>query len=197
MSTFSFYEKTSRLIFICVNATIEAPDAEQSKLHIAARKHLLPHLLDRKNVLTPPFNFNRIRYIAKSNSMKTQSETNARIFAWQDGAPRAGLTRRSLRSRSKYRQRLSDGEIVALDEDGSQCFEQLQNHKRDCFIIYFAFDLLFLNGKSLTEVPLNAKPNSNEYYPKAWLEESGLLIMLPTEGWICLQHSKHSSLREW
>jgi bifunctional non-homologous end joining protein LigD len=47
-----------------------------------------------------------------------------------------------------------DGEIVAIDEDGAQCFEQLQNHKRDCFIIYFAFDLLFLNGESLTEVPL-------------------------------------------
>jgi bifunctional non-homologous end joining protein LigD len=47
-----------------------------------------------------------------------------------------------------------DGEIVAIDEDGAQCFEQLQNHKRDCFIIYFAFDLLFLDGESLTEVPL-------------------------------------------
>src|SRR4030095_5318802 len=40
-----------------------------------------------------------------------------------------------------------DGEIVAIDENGAQCFEQLQNHKRDCFILYFAFDLLFLNGE--------------------------------------------------
>jgi bifunctional non-homologous end joining protein LigD len=47
-----------------------------------------------------------------------------------------------------------DGEIVAIDEDGAQCFEQLQNHRRDCFIIYFGFDLLFLNGESLTEMPL-------------------------------------------
>jgi bifunctional non-homologous end joining protein LigD len=47
-----------------------------------------------------------------------------------------------------------DGEIVALDENGVQCFEQLQNHTRDCAIIYFAFDLLFLDGKSLTDVPL-------------------------------------------
>ena len=37
---------------------------------------------------------------------------------------------------------------------GAQSFEQLQNHKRDCFIIYFAFDLLFLDGKSLTEMAL-------------------------------------------
>src|SRR6266481_7391861 len=35
-----------------------------------------------------------------------------------------------------------DGEIVALDEEGAQCFDQLQNNKRDCAIIYFAFDLM-------------------------------------------------------
>jgi len=47
-----------------------------------------------------------------------------------------------------------DGEIVALDKKGMQCFEQLQNHRRDCAILYFAFDLVFLDGESLTEVPL-------------------------------------------
>jgi bifunctional non-homologous end joining protein LigD len=47
-----------------------------------------------------------------------------------------------------------DGEIVALDENGVQCFDQLQNHTRDCSIIYFAFDLVFLNGESLTDLSL-------------------------------------------
>jgi bifunctional non-homologous end joining protein LigD len=47
-----------------------------------------------------------------------------------------------------------DGEIVALDTNGHQCFDQLQNHKRDCPILYFAFDLVFLESESLTEVPL-------------------------------------------
>jgi bifunctional non-homologous end joining protein LigD len=47
-----------------------------------------------------------------------------------------------------------DGEIVALDEEGAQCFDQLQNNKRDYAIIYFAFDLTFLDGESLNEVPL-------------------------------------------
>jgi bifunctional non-homologous end joining protein LigD len=47
-----------------------------------------------------------------------------------------------------------DGEVVALDENGVQCFEQLQNHSRDCAIIYFAFDLIFLEGESLTDLPL-------------------------------------------
>lgn len=47
-----------------------------------------------------------------------------------------------------------DGEIVAIDGNGAQCFEQLQNHKRDCAIIYFTFDLMFLDGESLIQVPL-------------------------------------------
>jgi bifunctional non-homologous end joining protein LigD len=47
-----------------------------------------------------------------------------------------------------------DGEIVALDENGAQCFEQLQNHKRDCAILYFAFDLIFLDGANLTDLSL-------------------------------------------
>ena len=47
-----------------------------------------------------------------------------------------------------------DGEICAIDENGAQCFEQLQNHTRECFILYFAFDLLFLNGESLMDLPL-------------------------------------------
>jgi bifunctional non-homologous end joining protein LigD len=61
-----------------------------------------------------------------------------------------------------------DGEIVAVDEDGAQCFEQLQNHKRDCFIIYFAFDLLFLDGESLTQVPLiERKAQLKQILPKS------------------------------
>lgn len=47
-----------------------------------------------------------------------------------------------------------DGEIVALDENGVQCFEQLQNHVRNCAILFFAFDLIFLDGVSLTDLPL-------------------------------------------
>ncbi len=47
-----------------------------------------------------------------------------------------------------------DGEIVALDENGAQCFEHLQNHKPGAFIIYFAFDVLYVDGESLTDKPL-------------------------------------------
>jgi hypothetical protein len=40
--------------------------------------------------------------------------------------------------------------IVGLDENDLPCFEDLQNRKK-CFVVYFAFDLLMLNGKDLAE----------------------------------------------
>ena len=46
-----------------------------------------------------------------------------------------------------------DGEIVGLDENEVPCFENLQNRKQ-CFIVYFVFDCLMLNGNDLRNEPL-------------------------------------------
>lgn len=46
-----------------------------------------------------------------------------------------------------------DGEIVGLDENDLPCFENLQNRKK-CFVAYFAFDCLMLNGNDLRSEPL-------------------------------------------
>jgi bifunctional non-homologous end joining protein LigD len=46
-----------------------------------------------------------------------------------------------------------DGEIVGLDENNVPCFETLQNRKQ-CFIVYFVFDCLMLNGNDLRNEPL-------------------------------------------
>ena len=46
-----------------------------------------------------------------------------------------------------------DGEIVGLDENDVPCFEKLQNRKQ-CFIVYFVFDCLMLNGNDLRNEPL-------------------------------------------
>jgi bifunctional non-homologous end joining protein LigD len=46
-----------------------------------------------------------------------------------------------------------DGEIVGLDENDVPCFEKLQNRKK-CFVAYFAFDCLMLNGNDLRNKPL-------------------------------------------
>ncbi|MGV3742933.1 MAG: non-homologous end-joining DNA ligase, partial [Burkholderiaceae bacterium] len=50
-----------------------------------------------------------------------------------------------------------DGEIVVLDEHGLPSFQQLQNafdEKSTAQVIFFAFDLLYLNGYDLRNAPL-------------------------------------------
>src|SRR5262249_16713898 len=45
-----------------------------------------------------------------------------------------------------------DGEIACVDELGRSVFNDLLFRRRDC--VFFAFDLLFLNGKDLRTLPL-------------------------------------------
>jgi bifunctional non-homologous end joining protein LigD len=45
-----------------------------------------------------------------------------------------------------------DGEIVAVDESGMPAFYDLMKRKRQT--LYFAFDLLWLNGRDLRDLPL-------------------------------------------
>ncbi len=52
-----------------------------------------------------------------------------------------------------------DGEIVALDEKGLPCFAGLRSGKaaKECAIVFYAFDLLYLNGNDLTQKPLTER----------------------------------------
>ena len=54
-----------------------------------------------------------------------------------------------------------DGEIAALDEKGRSSFQLLQLFKSSggISLVYFAFDLLFLDGKDLRKEPLSARRN--------------------------------------
>jgi bifunctional non-homologous end joining protein LigD len=48
-----------------------------------------------------------------------------------------------------------DGEIVALDEKGMPCFDGLRSRRpRGCVIVYYAFDLLYVDGRDLMRRPL-------------------------------------------
>jgi bifunctional non-homologous end joining protein LigD len=54
-------------------------------------------------------------------------------------------------------QALIDGEVVAVEADGKPNFQLLQNSLRDrntTRLIYYAFDLLFLDGRDLRSAPL-------------------------------------------
>src|SRR6266403_2273360 len=55
-----------------------------------------------------------------------------------------------------------DGEVVAVDDKGRSSFQLLQAHEmegRKSPIYFYAFDLLQLDGKSLIELPLEARKN--------------------------------------
>jgi bifunctional non-homologous end joining protein LigD len=54
---------------------------------------------------------------------------------------------------------LLDGEIVALDMNGRPSFQALQHRvaHRGFAIVFYAFDLLHLNGESLTRLPLEER----------------------------------------
>ena len=69
----------------------------------------------------------------------------------------------------KSRECIVDGEIVAMDESGRASFSLMQQRSglslegkrrspdRDVFILYYAFDLLYLNGYSLQKVDLEER----------------------------------------
>ena len=57
----------------------------------------------------------------------------------------------------KAKTALIDGEVVALDQDGLPRFDALRSRRRDCSIVFYAFDLLHLDGFDLTRCPLLAR----------------------------------------
>jgi bifunctional non-homologous end joining protein LigD len=53
-----------------------------------------------------------------------------------------------------------DGEIVVQEPDGTTNFQKLQNylkHRRDTSLLYYVFDLPYLNGYNLCDVPLSER----------------------------------------
>jgi bifunctional non-homologous end joining protein LigD len=60
-------------------------------------------------------------------------------------------------ARIRVRQAAVDGEIVALDKDGRPSFQDLQHPTRAHLIVFYAFDLLHLDGHDLTRLPLQER----------------------------------------
>ena len=57
----------------------------------------------------------------------------------------------------KARRALLDGEIVAHDPEGRPSFQALQHTAQPRTIVYYAFDLLHLDGEDLTQRPLERR----------------------------------------
>lgn len=63
-----------------------------------------------------------------------------------------------------------DGEVVAIDESGKSDFQMLQNSlkaQKDSNLIFYAFDLLYLNGKDLRKEPLLERKDVLEQVTKS------------------------------
>lgn len=73
-----------------------------------------------------------------------------------------------------------DGEIVALDKDGRPSFQALQHREshRDHQIVFYAFDLLHLNGHELLGLPLESR---QELLPDV-VGSSGILLLRELPG---------------
>lgn len=50
-----------------------------------------------------------------------------------------------------------DGELVALNAEGKPDFNLMQNYKSAEFMVYFVFDILMHEGRSLLELPLSER----------------------------------------
>lgn len=68
-----------------------------------------------------------------------------------------------------------DGEAVALDEDGVPSFSEMQNRARSTRVEYWAFDILYLDGRSL----LRAKYSDRRRLLEALADGGGLIVPDP------------------
>jgi DNA ligase D-like protein (predicted ligase) len=72
----------------------------------------------------------------------------------------------------KARQVVLDGEIVAHDSDGRPSFQALQHSTQPRTIVFYAFDVLHLNGADLTHRPLEER---RAKLPQV-IRDSGLVV---------------------
>jgi DNA ligase D-like protein (predicted ligase)/DNA ligase D-like protein (predicted polymerase)/DNA ligase D-like protein (predicted 3'-phosphoesterase) len=85
-----------------------------------------------------------------------------------------------------------DGEAVALDASGVPSFSEMQNRKRSTPLEYWAFDILYLDGRSL----LRAKYSDRRRLLEALAEGGGLIVpdALSGDGPEAMEHARK---RRW
>jgi bifunctional non-homologous end joining protein LigD len=81
-----------------------------------------------------------------------------------------------------------DGEAVALDEHGVPSFSEMQNRARSTRVEFWAFDILYLDGRSL----LKAKYSDRRRLLEALASGGGLIVpdLLPGDGPEALEYAR-------
>ena len=96
--------------------------------------------------------FDGYRIHARIVDKKTKLFTRTGLD-WTEKYPAVATSLAKLPAQSAY----IDGEVCAIRPDGTTSFAELQaatDHKETARLVYFAFDLLFLDGDDLTSRPL-------------------------------------------
>ena len=132
------------------------------------------------------------RMHARIDSDKIQLLTRTGLD-WSHRYKRTIEALRSLKAKSAY----LDGELCALNADGLPVFSRLQaamDEGRTDQLVFFAFDLLFLNGQSTAQLPLiERKERLKRLFNK---ETQGLRYTeLAPFNWRCLSPSDQPSMR--
>jgi len=85
-----------------------------------------------------------------------------------------------------------DGEVVALDETGVPRFGEMQNRARSTRVEFWAFDILYLDGRPL----LRAKYSDRRRILSALAQDGGLIVpdQIPGDGPEALQYARK---RRW
>jgi bifunctional non-homologous end joining protein LigD len=85
-----------------------------------------------------------------------------------------------------------DGEVVALDESGVPSFGEMQNRARSTRLEYWAFDVLYLDGRSL----LRARYSDRRRVLEALADGGGLIVpdLLPGDGPEALEYARERRL---
>ena len=115
----------------------------------------------------------RALLIKHAQRVQIQSRNNKNLTAAYPGVRDAG-------SRLRATTAVVDGEIVAVDEHGHPSFQALQHrsaHPRH-IVIFYAFDLLHLDGADLTRLPLHERRRSLEQV----VADSGVLLSEALRG---------------
>jgi bifunctional non-homologous end joining protein LigD len=85
-------------------------------------------------------------------------------------------------------QAILDGEIVALEADGTTNFQLLQNslsQKTPAKLVYFVFDLLYIDGQDLTSSPVLARKKILQRILQDWSREAASAAALRySDHWI-------------
>ncbi|OBI50687.1 ATP-dependent DNA ligase [Mycobacterium kyorinense] len=95
---------------------------------------------------------------------------------------------RSLAADLTEHRMILDGEVVALDDDGVPSFSEMQNRVRATRVQYWAFDLLYLDGRSL----LRARYRDRRRLLETLATGTDLMVpdLLPGDGDQALEHSR-------